>query len=145
MKLLHVLRKLLLLGRGSAVSPEVERMFPKVDPIPVSVEESQSAELRLPLKSPTALRQFLTDHKSEMYLFILSKLKIGIRDNVTEVVLFKLGASNRVAKIKKEDFEKLLSDMMSHFAALEDYDRSIQCRSLLQKHYINRVVDDTKQ
>ena len=99
----------------------------------------------LPMESAQKLKTFVDENKSLVYDYMLRKLRGAIRQNRPEVLIFVLGDSSLHAKIKKNEYEDTIQMMIQYFLKAEEYEKIIQCKELLQRLYVNRVIDESKQ
>jgi hypothetical protein len=100
---------------------------------------------QLPMKSPRVLKSFVDSHQSLIYTYILSSLRKAIHENLPEIVLFKLGESHLIAKVRQEEYETTLRMVDEYFLGEEEYEKVSLCRKLLNRLHVNRVIEDSKE
>ena len=115
--------------------PENEGVDPKV------LEEIQRLPV-LPL-SEQFLMAFMEQHKGAVYSLTIKKMSSAVKANAKEILLFRVGEHNNVLRIRKDNFEGALKDMMAYFTTSENYEAAQQCKVLMNKHYVNRLLDST--
>lgn len=98
----------------------------------------------LPNTSHAKLMAFIEQEKTMVYRYIYRQLRDAIRNERDEAPLFRLGESALVF-IKKEDYQKFLLELTTHFIAAEEYEMVPQCQKLNNELIVNRVIDETRQ
>lgn len=99
----------------------------------------------LPPKPPHIIHRFLNEYKPLVYKFLIGKIKIGIQEDLDKIDLFRWASDNRVAIIKKPDYEIVLEDAIKVFIKAEDYESAASARDILKLSVdtnINRLLDE---
>ena len=98
----------------------------------------------LPLTPHSVLLKFLEENQTLVFKVFYSKLERAIGETTTkEIVLFRL-APNGFVKLKYENYESVLNEMIAHFKKVEEYEMIPKCQQLLTKLYINRVIEEAR-
>lgn len=84
-------------------------------------------------------------NKLVIYRHIVRLMKLAIKNNWDVVEAFRLGVTPQVARINKVDFEKTLSELKTFFVDTEEFELADTCVRLIDKHKVNKLLDDTRQ
>jgi hypothetical protein len=98
----------------------------------------------LPTVGHATLAQYVEDNKTAVYKYVYNSLKKAIREDADEVALLRVGHKNVVMFITKKEYEPTLAQMILHFKKAEEYEMIPRCKRLLEKHYVNQVIRDSK-
>lgn len=100
--------------------------------------------LQLPKnKSFPVIQQFLQDNEPLVYWYMTLSISKSIQNNEDKTELFSFGGSSEnIAVVKRNDYEKVLSDAIHHFSKAEEYERAAFARDLLTKWKVEQVIND---
>jgi nicotinic acid phosphoribosyltransferase len=96
----------------------------------------------LPTVPHATLMRFVEENQTNVYKYFYNSIKSAIKANSNEAVLFRLGTSKMLLRIHKNEFANTLETMSKHFLKVEEYEMIPKCRKLLDKHYINQVIEN---
>lgn len=103
------------------------------------------AERKLPMKSPESVKKFIENNPSIVSDYFLKRLKVAIKNDLPEIVLFRLGESKLLAKIEYKNYEEQLKKLIEFYIKSEQYEKVVTCNKLLERHFINRVIGESKK
>jgi len=96
-----------------------------------------------PNKSFPDIQKFLQDNEPLVYWYMTLSISRAIKNNEDKTELFSFGGSSEnIAVVKRNDYEKVLSDAIGHFSKAEEYERAAFARDLLTKWKIEQVIND---
>lgn len=96
-----------------------------------------------PNKSFPVIQKFLQDNEALVYWYMTLRISKCIKENADKTELFSFGSHNEnIAMVRKNDFEKVLTDAMEHFSKAEEYERAAFARDLLTKWKVEQVIND---
>ena len=100
--------------------------------------------LQLPKNKPfSVIQQFLQDNEPLVYWYMTLSISKSIQNNEDKTELFSFGGSSEnIAVVKRNDYEKVLSDAIKHFSKVEEYERAAFARDLLTKWKVEQVIND---
>ena len=100
--------------------------------------------LQLPKNKPfSVIQQFLQDNEPLVYWYMTLSISKSIQNNEDKTELFSFGGSSEnIAVVKRNDYEKVLSDAIGHFSKVEEYERAAFARDLLTKWKVEQVIND---
>ena len=100
--------------------------------------------LQLPPNKPfPVIQKFLQDNEALVYWYMTLSISKAIKDNADKTELFSFGGqSENIAMVRKTDYEKVLTDAISHFSKAEEYEHAAFARDLLAKWKIEQVIND---
>ena len=100
--------------------------------------------LQLPKNKPfSVIQQFLQDNEPLVYWYMTLSISKSIQNNEDKTELFSFGGSSEnIAVVKRNDYEKVLSDAIGHFSKAEEYERAAFARDLLTKWKVEQVIND---
>jgi hypothetical protein len=101
--------------------------------------------LKLPTSSIHTFNELYKRHRSVVYQFMMQKMAAGIRDNTEYIKFFRLGNTAHVAGMYRKDFEASLKQMIAWFTKTEEYELANKASSLLKKHKVNTVIDESSK
>lgn len=86
--------------------------------------------------------KFVEDNQTNVYKYFYNSIKSAIKENSSEAILFRLGNSKMLLRIKSVDFVDTLKSMEQHFLKVEEYEMVPKCRKLIDKHYVNHLTEN---
>jgi hypothetical protein len=100
--------------------------------------------LQLPPNKPfPVIQKFLQDNEALVYWYMTLSISKAIKNNEEKTELFSFGGhSENIAMVRKPDYEKVLTDAISHFSKAEEYERAAFARDLLTKWKVEQVIND---
>ena len=100
--------------------------------------------LQLPPNKPfPVIQKFLQDNEALVYWYMTLSISKAINNNEEKTELFSFGGhSENIAMVRKNDYEKVLSDAIGHFSKAEEYERAAFARDLLTKWKVEQVIND---
>jgi hypothetical protein len=100
--------------------------------------------LQLPPNKPfPVIQKFLQDNEALVYWYMTLSISKAIKNNEEKTELFSFGGhSENIAVVKKMDYEKVLTDAISHFSKAEEYEHAAFARDLLTKWKVEQVIND---
>ena len=100
--------------------------------------------LQLPAnKSFPVIQKFLQDNEPLVYWYMTLSISKAIKNNEDKTELFSFGGhSENIAMVRKNDYEKVLSDAIGHFSKAEEYERAAYARDLLTKWKVEQVINE---
>jgi hypothetical protein len=100
--------------------------------------------LQLPPNKPfPVIQKFLQDNEALVYWYMTLSISKAIKNNEDKTELFSFGGhSENIAMVRKNDYEKVLSDAIGHFSKAEEYERAAFARDLLTKWKVEQVIND---
>ena len=100
--------------------------------------------LQLPPNKPfPVIQKFLQDNEALVYWYMTLSISKAIKNNEDKTELFSFGGSSEnIAVVKRNDYEKVLSDAIQHFSKVEEYERAAFARDLLTKWKVEQVIND---
>jgi hypothetical protein len=103
------------------------------------------ADRKLPMKSPESVKKFIEENPSLVSDYFLKRLKVAIKNDLSEIILFRLGESKLIAKIEYKNYEEQLKKLIEFYIKSEQYEKVVACNKLLERHFINRVIGESKK
>jgi hypothetical protein len=97
----------------------------------------------LPMKSPESVAFWISENEQLVNEFFFVSVQRAILQNLPELILFRLGESRLLAKLERHNYEALLDKLENYFMRSEQYERIPICKHLRDKHYVNRVIDES--
>lgn len=97
--------------------------------------------LVLPFEDPTTLATFTERHRELVYKYLLKRLTLAIKNNLSAIPIFQLGQSKNLVQITKNNYQTQLDAMMNWFVNQEDYETASHCRDLIRQIKSSDVVD----
>lgn len=99
--------------------------------------------LQLPNKSFPVIQQFLKDNEVMVYWYMVLSVSHAIKKKKDKIELFSFGGQNEnIAVVRQADYERVLSDAISIFSKVEEYEHAAVARDLLTKWKIEQVIND---
>ena len=96
-----------------------------------------------PNTSFPVIQQFLQDNEALVYWYMTLSISRAIKNNEEKTELFSFGGhSENIAVVKRNDYEKVLTDAIYHFSKAEEYEHAAFARDLLTKWKIEQVIND---
>lgn len=83
----------------------------------------------------------MMDYKEFMYSYSLDFFAEAIEENQDKVQFFRIGDTDYVIEVDKEDMADSLTKMMDFYVSKELYEQAQYCKELLDKHQINMLID----
>lgn len=110
--------------------------------LPVNNEPLSKDLVVLPTESVPTFNYFVSTNVDTVYTYLLRKMRKAVKNNEKALELFKLGQSNTVMRIERNDFEKYLLEMQAYFAKKEKFEKAGACTKLLDAHRVNLFLDN---
>lgn len=100
--------------------------------------------LQLPQnKSFPVIQKFLQDNEPLVYWYMTLSISKAIKNNEDKTELFSFGGHNEnIAVVKQHDYEKVLTDAITQFTKVEEYERAAFARDLLTKWKVEQVINE---
>jgi hypothetical protein len=100
--------------------------------------------LQLPPNKPfPIIQKFLQDNEPLVYWYMTLSISKALKQNADKAELFSFGGnSENIAIVKRKDYEKVLTDAITHFSRAEEYERAAFARDLLTEWKIEQVIND---
>lgn len=99
--------------------------------------------LQLPNKPMPVIQQFLQENEVLVYRFMVLSISKAIRHNYDKAELFSFGGNNEnIAVVKKNDYEKILTDAIGHFSKAEEYEYAAFARDVLRKWKVQQIIEE---
>lgn len=108
------------------------------------IPQERSAQMRLPIDDPDALRKFVDSRPDVAAEFFLKKIKCAISKKQDEAYLFHLGESGKYVVIRQKDYYGLLGELKTHYIQQEQYETAKVCQDLMTKLNVDKLIDETK-
>lgn len=94
-------------------------------------------------KSFSVIQKFLQENEPLVYWYMTLSISKSIQNNEEKAELFSFGGhSENIAVVKRNDYEKVLSDAINHFIKAEEYERAAAARDILTKWKVEQVIND---
>jgi hypothetical protein len=106
-------------------------------------EEWNSVPL-LPFTSHETMDSFAKQYPEVLFRFYYSRLNKAIKEDARKVFMFRLN-ENETVYIVSEKFDVTINDLISRAIKVEAYEFVPRFKALLNRHYINRVIADSKK
>lgn len=87
---------------------------------------------------------FIANEKTVVLRYIYKRLRDAVVNNQSEVVLFRIADSQMVIYLEKSQYEEILRLMLDHFMKTEEYEMIPRCKRVLEKFYVNKVIDESR-
>jgi hypothetical protein len=97
------------------------------------------------MKSPESVALWVSENEKLVNEFFFVSVRKAILHDLPEVILFRLGESKLLAKLERKNYEVLLDKLQNYFLRTEQYEKIPICKQLRDKHYVNRVIDESAQ
>lgn len=101
--------------------------------------------VKIPEQSIIVFNEFAKRHRGLVYRFMLNKIGVAVKTNASNVLLFRMGNTPRIAKIERSGFSKALNDMIAWFSEHEEYEHAARAVGVLRQHEVNAVLESTKK
>lgn len=99
--------------------------------------------IKLPNKSLKEIEKFFSENQELINKYMVRRIAKSIQDNKDVATMFVM-ASGEIAAVKRSDFAKVLTEAMGKFSESEDYEYAGYCRRVLDKWYIEQLINNTK-
>lgn len=106
---------------------------------------ARNCNIVLPMPAPQILQQFVEENRASINTFIYRKLKHGVLNDLSEVVLWRLADTSKFTIIERKDFAETLDKLGMYFIQTEQYEHASSCKRLIDKHNINRVIYEANE
>lgn len=98
----------------------------------------------LPTTTHADLMSFIAKEKTVVFRYFYKRLREAVLHNQPEVILFRIADSKMVIFFEKSQYEEVLRAMLDHFMKVEEYEMVPRCRKVLEKFYVNKVIDESR-
>ena len=100
--------------------------------------------LQLPTNKPfPVIQKFIQDNEPLVYWYMTLSISKAIKNNEEKTELFSFGGSSEnIAVVKRNDYERVLSDAIKHFSKVEEYERAAFARDLLTRWKVEQVINE---
>lgn len=119
----------------------IKRSNLREESLPINTEPISKDILVLPTDSISTFNYFVSKNLNTVYPYLLMQMGKAVKHNVPAIEVFRLGQTNNVMRIEKQEFEKYLLEMQMYFAEQENFEKAGTCTKLLDAHRVNLFLD----
>jgi hypothetical protein len=119
-------------------------------------EEAQQANLRhqkeeaefksipvFPFVDPKEVESFIKDNPTIIIPFYYSRLNKAVRENLPQIVLFRM-MDGSMDVVFKSNYHFTINDLKKRAINAEEYEWAAKLQKLLERHYVNNLIDELK-
>lgn len=106
--------------------------------------EIDGAENQLPMKTEQTIKRFTKENKPLIMMYFFYIIQRAVRDELNEIVMFRLGESELLMTFKLSEYESVIEKLQTYFIKTEQYEQVVECKKLVDQLLINKVIDESK-